>query len=188
MAKDVKKRIIETSYNLFREKGFDDVTVADICEACEITKTTFYRYLSSKEDTLTYFFDSLNDELGDIILDLASADNHWQQIVSAFSLILNRIQHFDRELYARLWITNLKNYHGTFDEIPILKTIVTVLIKKAQDSGQIHNTASADALYSLCSDICFGCSGKWAMGLNDNVAETFANDLATALCADSSVI
>ena len=45
MYKDVKKNIISISYNLFKEKGYDNVTINDICDKCNITKTTFYRFL-----------------------------------------------------------------------------------------------------------------------------------------------
>lgn len=187
MAKDVRKKIINTSYELFQKNGYNQVTVNDICDACGITKTTFYRYLSSKEDTLAYFFDSINDELGELMLDLAAADNHWEQICSAFSLILNRIQNLGRDLYARLWITNLKSYQGSFDEIEILRGIVIILIQKAQEKGQIENMMPADKLYNMCSDICFGCAGKWAMGLSEHVEVEFEKSLRVALMVKNEI-
>ena len=49
MYKDLKNNIINTSYQLFMENGYDQTTVNDICKACSITKTTFYRYIDSKE-------------------------------------------------------------------------------------------------------------------------------------------
>ena len=50
MYKDLKNNIINTSYQLFMENGYDQTTVNDICKACSITKTTFYRYIDSKEE------------------------------------------------------------------------------------------------------------------------------------------
>ena len=129
MSKDVKNKIINTSYNLFQTKGYDNVTINDICNACNITKTTFYRYISSKEDILTYFFNQINDELYDLVINIASADNYWQQIIYVFDLIIDRMQVFTKELYAQLFITNLKNNHGTFNEIDMVKSVVCFLIK-----------------------------------------------------------
>lgn len=188
MAKDVKHKIIETSYNLFREKGFDETTVNDICEACDITKTTFYRYLTSKEDILTYFFDEINDELSGLIVSLASADNYWQQIVAAFDLIIDRMLKMDRALYSQVWISNLKSDKGSFREIPILREIVILLIRKAQESGQVRNLAPAEDLYILCNDICFGCAIKWCLDLNFvDIKTIFEYDTALALLVDPSV-
>lgn len=39
--KTTKDFIIETANELFLEKGYKNVTVVDICEACNISKTTF---------------------------------------------------------------------------------------------------------------------------------------------------
>lgn len=185
MIKDLKKKIIRTSYNLFKEKGYDETTVNDICEACEITKPTFYRYVASKEDILSHFFDQIQDELGDLIVNLATADNYWQQIVYAFDLILKRMKIFDRALYAQLLVSNLKSYKGTFDEIDVLKNIVVILIRKAQESGQIHNMADAEELYAICTNLCFGCAIKWCMGIEEReIEEVFLNNISIALQVD----
>ena len=52
-----KRRRTETELRsaalaLFGERGFDQVTVDDITDAAEVSKTTFYRYFESKEDVL----------------------------------------------------------------------------------------------------------------------------------------
>ncbi len=181
MNKNTKKKIIETSYRLFKENGYDETTVNNICEACDITKTTFYRHINSKEEILTYFFDEINDELGELILNLTNADNYYQQILVAFDLVINRMNSFGKNLYSQLFITNLKNYTGTFDEITILRDIVIILIQKAQQANQIQNQQDPATLYEACSALCFGCGIKWCMGLIDDVHDEFAKLLAITL-------
>ncbi|MFA9378620.1 MAG: TetR/AcrR family transcriptional regulator [Lachnotalea sp.] len=44
--------IIEKANQLYLEKGYRNVAVFDICDACQLSKTTFYYHLKSKEDTL----------------------------------------------------------------------------------------------------------------------------------------
>ncbi len=59
-----RKAIAEAARRLFEARGFDDVTVAEIAEAAEITPKTLFSYFPAKEDLL------FDDEAGlrDMIL------------------------------------------------------------------------------------------------------------------------
>ncbi|GAA2986836.1 TetR/AcrR family transcriptional regulator [Streptosporangium longisporum] len=45
-----RERIVEAAYDLFAERGFDAVTVADIAERAEVGRTTFFRYFGDKQE------------------------------------------------------------------------------------------------------------------------------------------
>ncbi|MCJ8011835.1 TetR/AcrR family transcriptional regulator [Paenibacillus sp. KQZ6P-2] len=49
---ELKELIFSTSLQLFKEKGFDGVTVEEITQACGIAKGTFYNYFPKKETIL----------------------------------------------------------------------------------------------------------------------------------------
>ena len=42
---------------LLRKRSFDDITVADICNASEISRRSFYRYFQDKYDLLNWLYD-----------------------------------------------------------------------------------------------------------------------------------
>lgn len=57
----IKERIIDISWKLFYEKGYDNTTVDEIIQACGISKGGFYHYFHTKGDllnSLSYMFDS----------------------------------------------------------------------------------------------------------------------------------
>ena len=45
-----RKKLLDSSYELFVEKGISNVSVAEICQKAGIAKGTFYLYFTSKED------------------------------------------------------------------------------------------------------------------------------------------
>lgn len=47
-----RERLKQAAYDLFVERGFDDVTVDEIAERAEVSKSTLFRYFDTKEDLL----------------------------------------------------------------------------------------------------------------------------------------
>ncbi|MEU5694116.1 TetR family transcriptional regulator [Actinosynnema sp. NPDC020468] len=46
----VRADIVRAAFELFAERGFADVTVADIAERAEVGRTTFFRYFGDKQE------------------------------------------------------------------------------------------------------------------------------------------
>lgn len=45
-----RKKLLDSSYELFVDKGISNVSIAEICQKAGIAKGTFYLYFASKED------------------------------------------------------------------------------------------------------------------------------------------
>lgn len=158
-----EERIINTAYNLFIEKGYDNVTVNDICKACEITKTTFYYHLNSKEDIISHFYDSVTESLASRILDVVSAENYWEQLMVCFETIILRSQYIGSDLSSQLLIMNIKDDKGTYDFNEDLTKMAVSLIEKAQKAGQIRNQSNAEQLYRASAYAFMGYETVWCI-------------------------
>ncbi|MBQ3404243.1 MAG: TetR/AcrR family transcriptional regulator [Oscillospiraceae bacterium] len=51
----IKKSIFEAALPLIKAKGYDNVTIRDICSAAEISTGMFYRHFESKEQILDFY-------------------------------------------------------------------------------------------------------------------------------------
>lgn len=55
-----RRAILDAAVSLIREKGFDKLTVRDLCAAAGVTTGAFYHHFSSKEDLISQGFSSLD--------------------------------------------------------------------------------------------------------------------------------
>ena len=53
-----RERIVEASFELFEERGFEGTTIADIAEAADIAPRTFFSYFPSKDDVVFHDFEA----------------------------------------------------------------------------------------------------------------------------------
>ena len=65
-----RERIFTEAMRLFAERGFDAVTVADITEAADIGKGTFFTHFPSKRDVFRY----LGEQVVRVVLDADVGD------------------------------------------------------------------------------------------------------------------
>ena len=63
----VRDAIWDAAVNLFSEKGFDETTVDDIAQASGVSRRSFFRYFSSKNDLMAHSIVSYGTALADAI-------------------------------------------------------------------------------------------------------------------------
>jgi AcrR family transcriptional regulator len=66
--KQTKEAIMKHAIKLFKQKGYENVTVEEITTACGIAKGTFFNYFPKKEHILLHITDTYMDLLNDIVL------------------------------------------------------------------------------------------------------------------------
>ena len=141
------------------------MSVDEICEACGISKPTFYKYLGSKENLLGYFYEDVLKEYN-TAYSMLMEDTYWNQICAGFESIIKASTEFGINLYSNLFIANLKNNQGTFNFDDNLAKTMIVLFEKSQKVGQIRNTSNPKNLYYVCVNASFGYGINWCLGNN----------------------
>ncbi len=91
-----KKKLFITAVNLIKQKGFEDITVSEICKKAGVAKGTFYVHYQAKEDIIK---ESYYADMNDYIME------HYNSYVMKYpeSSLKERIEHF---LLLELYFTD----------------------------------------------------------------------------------
>ncbi len=135
----LKNEIIQKSLDLFRQRGYDAVSVQDICDACDITKPTFYKYLASKQNLLSYFFSSMSEAIPDDWYRIPEGTDCYRKLMEGYLMFMRHAVGLGADLYNQVFISNLVEYMGTFNDVRAFTDLMVDLIREAQETGQIQN-------------------------------------------------
>ncbi|MFC5828908.1 TetR/AcrR family transcriptional regulator [Nonomuraea insulae] len=105
--RQTRERISEVALGLFVERGFDNVTIAEVAEAAEVSVNTVYNYFQAKEDLVLPPDEASPQRLADIVRERAPGE-------SAAGAVLARLR---REVRGRERRVGLTSGFGRFLEM-----------------------------------------------------------------------
>ena len=81
---DAKGRLATAAMDLYRERGFDQTTVAEIAERAGLTERTFFRHFADKREVLFYGSEMLQDLLARAVADAPASATAMEATGAAF--------------------------------------------------------------------------------------------------------
>jgi len=85
-----RQLIADTAWRLFAERGFDQVPVAEVAAAAEVSEATVFNYFPTKEDLVFHRMEAFEEELLDAIRDRPEGHS----IVEAFGSFVLTLRGF----------------------------------------------------------------------------------------------
>lgn len=102
-----KKKIFDTTVLLIKKKGYNKITIREICQTAEISVGTFYLYFLSKDDILLDIYRKLLTTLSEISSQFNTLPCT-EQILQIVSYFLEQLQNtFDKDLIREIFRINL---------------------------------------------------------------------------------
>ncbi len=150
-----RQRLLSESLRLFREKGFEQTTVAEITEAAGVAKGTFFNYFATKEDVLLALGEQTLGKLQQVgASEIFGADTTRSKVRVLFQALaagLDQDRDLVREMvYRGLRLPDLVNRERA--RLDFRSTLI-LLLGQGQRRGEIAKTADlafvADILYML---------------------------------------
>lgn len=101
----VRAQIAETAWSVFAERGFDDVTVNQVAEATGISRASFFRYFSSKEEAVFVALEAMGAEIATALEERPPQEPPWEALRRAFDAAMPNYASNPARSLARLNLT-----------------------------------------------------------------------------------
>lgn len=148
-----KRKIFETSMNLFATKGYDATSIEEITSVVGVAKGTLYYHFSSKEEIFTFLIEEGMKLLQNSMTIKVASCNNLKDKLKAILLIQIKVmvkyQDFMTIVLSEVLGNDSRNLtcrKFVFEYIDMLENIITESIKNGE--GNIQNIGSPSTLAS----------------------------------------
>lgn len=155
-------RIVDCAINLYKARGYTNVTVHDICAASGLTRSAFYYHFNSKDEILDDYYLYAEIFAKEHLLPGISSRSYLEQFYDVFNLYLQRTIAAGPVVLIQILKRSIDVGNSLLSptEISMRKTYLS-LIEKAQAVGQIRNQAPASVLLESVIYIANGIALVW---------------------------
>ncbi len=177
-----RKLILDTAGKLFSKKGFDGVSVMDICNECKITKPTFYKYVVSKESILTDIFNQGEKMVVPTMIERRKQDRLLSAFWTGMTGTLVVAENIGSDMLRSYIITLLKQ-GGSSDRFNSpLQVEVESVLEELQKRHLIKNMAAPAEIYKLAVYLNRGLLMMWGFnGGTFDLSESFRKSMVPIL-------
>lgn len=160
---NTKERILEEAIKLFKEYGYDNVTVMQICDAAKITKRTFYYHYRSKEQLIIGVTDLIGVKAEKFISAMLNQQTNVGILWEIMRTYSKNAANMGPDLTMQVFISEFKlGKERNFPQSAYMFDTAVQIIEKAKSSGEISNPSSARDMAFTLYDALRGISVTWA--------------------------
>ncbi|MEL7564539.1 MAG: TetR family transcriptional regulator [Dehalobacterium sp.] len=174
-ANETKKKIYETAHQLFKEYGFENVSVDSIVEMAGVSKGTFYVHFDSKDALIVSL---INDYVNEVDLDYKShiesfpAETATSDIIISLvgkiaDIITGTIGHKNMKNLYKAQITKTINTDSVISYNRELYKIFSNILSKGIVQGEFKTQLPVDTLTKHCIIALRGLTYEWCIRYPD---------------------
>jgi AcrR family transcriptional regulator len=167
-----KMQIVNTAIGFFKQHGFHEISVTQICNAVGITRSAFYYYFKTKDEIFDYYLLMPELYIMENVLPILEASSYRAEFFKLFKLFSSRVVEIGPEIVRFVIKRNIESKIHTMAPHDITMWQVYVdLIQKAQNAGEINNKIDAESIVEIIIHMINGIACTWC---NQNAAFDYA--------------
>ena len=164
-----KEEILQNAIRLFKEKGYDEVTLRDICKASNISKNTFYYYNDSKDALIKGLFFSLVFLGEENIVALMQIEDPYEQLIYSYKTIIQHYVYIGKEIikkalvfnFTQIFSENIKDKPKK-PEHDFIREVLVGIYKRAQEKEEIRTDVDVRELIRISLTLLVGTIQIWS--------------------------
>ncbi len=170
MREKTDKLILKTAIDLFKQKGYSNVTMHEICTACGISKGTFYNHFNTKEDLILNYYQLLSNDMMRIMPDLLENKPIIEKVWSCLEYFIDNTISLGPDLLKNLIEIDMNSGCSVFSPYPeersayerVFIKMELELISQGQKAGKIRKDIDAKDLLWHFSATLMGIAMHWS--------------------------
>ncbi len=162
-AMETHQKLLDTSMQLIISKGYDNVTVSEICAKCNVAKGTFYTYFESKRDIVIKILTDINNELFE--------HKVWDESCTATEQFMDYIDLYMRSIeeqgaeFTRIFLTVIISEKVGYEAVKadMHEQIVCRIIDRGKERGEFRTDLPSKKIYNYLASLIFGIMMNWSI-------------------------
>ena len=151
---NIRGRIIDAAWKLFREEGFGETTINDIIKEAGISKGTFYYYFRSKDDLLGTLSEILDREYERLDSEEPEGMSCFDRLMWLnYEVHLYMEKNIDYRLLAYLYSAQIvkEDFSSLLDRNRYYYAYIERIMYEGQKSGELTDRMSVSDMVSFFS-------------------------------------
>ncbi len=163
-----REKIFNSAFRLITEKGFDNVTVDDICNESGVAKGSFYHHFKSKDDIIIETYKIIDQKYSDEVAELPSGMSSFDRILATVGFQAKYARSKGVAFVRQIYKSQLESGTDFFisEERPYFK-ILREIIEDGISKGEIRSGFSAVELTRWIISFSRGITYDWCLHSGD---------------------
>lgn len=159
-----RQKIYETAFRLITERGFEHVTVDEICHESGVAKGSFYHYFKSKDDIVIETYKIVDKQYSDEVRALPQGMSSFEKIISTVGFQATYAKKKGVAFVRQIYKSQLESGTDFFisEDRPYFK-ILREIIDAGMKAGEIRNDLPSVELARWIVSFSRGVTYDWCL-------------------------
>jgi AcrR family transcriptional regulator len=159
----LRRQILDNAVELFKERGFDEVTIDEIIRRLEISQATFFNYFHSKDEILHQAAEEIVSRYEGMLREEISADAPTAEKMNRLLARMGAGLQINKRFFRTVFTRSALNF-GNVRAERILTELAAELLLQGQRSGEIRSDYDAGELAEVFTGIYYSIIMRWLHG------------------------